>query len=208
MEEKYKGLINSEPFVGVFCGRKNSGKTFLLLKLLKDPLGYRNFYSEIHIISPTFRLQNIWQSISPEGVTVHESCDNSTIQYIYNNSKPHVKSLIIFDDCGQDVLKIDQSILNKFISNSRHNNNSIIFLAQKMSQLSTIVRTNTDMFVIFGANSTREFEIAYNEVGVVEKSQFRSMFNECTEKRYGCFVVSMKLGQLRFYDSFEKEFKI
>ena len=68
-EVKFLGLANEKPHVTLFCGRKGSGKTSLLLKLLKDKAGYRNFYQEITIVSPTFRLQSQWETISGEGIT-------------------------------------------------------------------------------------------------------------------------------------------
>ena len=71
-EVKFLGLANEKPHVTLLVGRMGSGGTSLLLKLLKDNAGYRNVYQEIIIVSPTFRLQSQWETISGEGITVYE----------------------------------------------------------------------------------------------------------------------------------------
>ena len=201
-------MINNTPHVTLFCGRKGSGKTNLLLKLLKDKYGFKNVYQEIIIISPTLKLQNAWQTISGEGIKVFENFTEDVLNSIYENSKPHINSLLILDDNGEDLKRVNQSVFNKLISNSRHLNCSIIALVQKLSQAPTILRTNTDVFAVFSACSTRETEILWAEIGVLEKKSFYQIFTDATKDQYSCFVCSMHKGKLHFYKDFKDEYKI
>jgi hypothetical protein len=205
---KYLGLIHSAPHVSIFCGRKGSGKTFLLLQLLKDIDGYKNKYQNVIIVSPTFRLQRTWDSISPEGITVYESFSEEILNKIYNEQQPHINSLIILDDNGEDLRRINQKVFNKLISNSRHLNCSIIVLVQKLSQAPTILRSNGDLFACFAATSTRETDILHSEIGILEKKEFHRMFVDATKDQYSCFVVSMQKGKLCFYKNFAKKYVI
>ena len=207
-EVKFLGLANEKPHVTLLVGRKGSGKTSLLLKLLKDKAGYRNVYQEIIIVSPTFRLQSQWETISGEGITVYEQFSEEILNKVYNEQQPHINSLLILDDNGDDLKRINQKVFNKLISNSRHLNCSIIALCQKMSQAPTILRSNTDVFAVFSACSIRESEILWSEVGLLDKKRFHEIFTDATKDQYSAFVCSMESGKLHFYKNFQTEYKI
>ena len=206
-EVKFLGLANEKPHVTLLVGRKGSGKTSLLLNLLKDKEGYRNVYQEIIIISPTFRLQSQWETISGEGITVYEQFSEDILNKTYNGQQPHINSLLILDDCGEDIKRVNQTVFNKLISNSRHLNCSIIALCQKMSQAPTILRSNTDVFAVFSACSIRETEILWAEIGILDKKRFHEIFTDATKDQYSCFVCSMEKGKLHFYKNFQTEYK-
>jgi hypothetical protein len=204
----WKGLIVEKPHITLFVGRKGSGKTQLLIKLLKDKDGFRGQYEEIVIVSPTFKLQPVWKQLSPEGITVYESFSDSVLEKIYKDQQPGVSTLLILDDNGDDLRKVSPSVFNKLISNSRHLNCSIICLLQKLSQSPTILRSNTDVFIVFSACSIRERDALHSEIGTVDKKTFEKMFNECTSEQYSCFVASIINGQIRFYKNFQHEIRI
>jgi hypothetical protein len=206
-KEKYKGLINDRPHVTLFCGRKGSGKTQLCLKILKDKDGWRNVYQEIIIVSPTFKLQPCWQTISGEGITIYENFSEEVLEKIYNEQQPHVNSLLILDDNGEDLRRVNQKVFNKLVSNSRHLNISIVSLLQKISQSPTVLRSNCDTFAVFSACSQREQEILWSEIGILDKKTFQRMFTDSTSEQYSCFVASMIKGKLHFYKNFETEYK-
>ena len=124
----YRGLIVEKPMITLFVGRKGSGKTQLLIKLLKDRDGFRGQYEGIVIVSPTFKLQKVWQQLSPEGIKVYESFSDAVLEKIYKDQQPGANTLLILDDNGDDLRKVSPSIFNKLISNSRHLNLSIIAL--------------------------------------------------------------------------------
>ena len=207
-EVKFKGLISDKPHISLLAGRKGSGKTQLLLKLLKDREGFRGVYEEIIIVSPTFRLQEAWQSLSPEGITVYEGFSEEILNKIYESQKPYTKSLLILDDNGEDLRRVNQSVFNKLISNSRHLNCSMIVLLQKISQAPTILRTNADVFAVFSACSVRETDMLWAEIGILQKKVFYQIFTDATTDQFSCFVCSMQNGKLRFYKNFKKEYSV
>jgi hypothetical protein len=204
----WKGLIVEKPHITLFVGRKGSGKTQLLIKLLKDKDGYRGVYEQVIIVSPTFKLQPVWKQLSPEGISIFESFSDAVLEKIYKEQQSNVNTLLILDDNGDDLRKVSPSIFNKLISNSRHLNCSIIALLQKLSQAPTILRSNADVFIVFSACSVRERDALHSEIGAVDKKTFEKMFNECTSEQYSCFVASIINGQIRFHKNFKEEIKI
>jgi hypothetical protein len=190
-------------------GRKNSGKTTLLLKLLLTKGGYCCVYKKIIIISATFTQQyeKTWSKLHKKGLTVYTSLSDALLDKIYNDiciSKEH--TLVISDDMDECWRKgVDSHRVNKLISNSRHLPVSLVFLSQSIVQLATIIRRNADMFCMFGACSFCEIELIWKEVSLAQKKQFWKMFTKSTEKPYGFLVCSIQHGKLKFYNSFESE---
>ena len=191
----------------VLCGRKGSGKTRLCIDILTSPNGLCSVYDKVFCISPTFDRQPIWRErISGEGWTIYKALDNETLEKVFNQllSKPQSeKVLLLLDDNGEDLRRVDQKIVNKLVSNSRHLNCSIVLLLQKMTQCPTCVRCQTDTFVCFSATSQREIDALWAEVGKGSKQEFHQMFHSATEGRYAHMVCSIsQQGKITYNSCF------
>jgi hypothetical protein len=91
------------------------------------------------------------------------------------------------------------------ISNSRHLPCSLVFLSQSIVQLPTIIRRNTDSYVLFGACSYTEIDLIYKEVSIVKRSTFWKMFQKATAKEWGFLVCSIQEGKIRFFESYNRQ---
>ena len=103
----------------------------MIVSMLKDPRGLKWIYDRIIIFSGTFRTQyqNLWSKLSSKGITVYEELDEAVLMKVYEEqlgSGEHV--LILSDDMDQQWAKLDQQVVNKIITNSRHCNLSLCFL--------------------------------------------------------------------------------
>ena len=73
-------------YITLFVGRKGTGKTHLLITILKDKDGFRGQYEEIFIVSSTFKLQSVWKQLSPEGIAVYETFSDSVLEKFTKSS--------------------------------------------------------------------------------------------------------------------------
>ena len=108
--------------------------------------------------------QNLWSKLSSKGITVYEELDEAVLMKVYEEqlgSGEHV--LILSDDMDQQWAKLDQQVVNRVVTNSRHCNLSLCFLVQKMSIVPTIIRSNADCVIAYATSCHREFEAIYNE---------------------------------------------
>lgn len=195
----------------MFCGKKGSGKSRLFLECLLNENGYRNKYHEIVIVSPTFRAQfeGLWSKLSPLGIKVHDEITEGLLTELISQQEHNdTNILVVFDDNGEIFKHIPQSSLNLFISNSRHLRLSCVFLAQKLSQLSTIIRANADVFVCFSACSFIELSALWKEVSVVERKRFLEIFKETTKEPYCFLVISMIAGKICFYKNAREQLDV
>ena len=164
-------------------------------------------FDRIVIVSPTFRSQyeTLWYQITSEGIEVHEELTVSVLQNLFDTIKQSngsVSTLLLLDDCGEELRKIDQRLVNLLVSNSRHYKLSCLSLHQKLTQAPTILRSNADQIIMFGACSFLEREALYREVSVVPRKEFMTIFNNATEKPHSFLVCIMaRDGKLRFYES-------
>lgn len=204
------GIITDRPQVTIVCGKKGSGKSCLCVKLLKTHFKY--VYKKIIIISPTFRAQyaKLWCQISHEGVIVYEALTQQVITKIFDEMMENdEETLLLLDDCGEELKHCEPRLVNMLVSNSRHRNLSMIVLCQKITQMPTILRCNADSYIMYSSSSYLERECLYKEVSTVEKKEFIKIFNKATEKEYSFLVCVMsRTGQLQFYHSdFETRIK-
>ena len=151
VEERYPGIhFAMKPSVMLVVGRKGMGKSQMIVSMLKDPRGLKWIYDRIIIFSGTLKTQyeSLWSKLSSQGITVYEELDETVLMKVYEEqlcSAEHV--LILSDDMDQQWAKMDQQLINKIITNSRHCNLSLCFLVQKMSMVPTIIRSNADCVV-------------------------------------------------------------
>jgi energy-coupling factor transporter ATP-binding protein EcfA2 len=194
--------LNAEnTHITLVVGRKGSGKSFLVCKLLKTV--YLGVYEKIIFVSPTFEAQlSLWGTLDPAGISVFSSLTNEFLtNLLAQQMKTRTKTLLILDDNGEDFKKVAPSIVNKLVSNSRHINLSIIGLFQKLTQAPTILRGNADCIIAFAASSYLERDCLWREISVVDKKEFQRIFNTATENNDHGFLCSSigRDGSLKFY---------
>lgn len=186
----------------MIIGKKGSGKSKLFCDLLLDPQGYNKKYDRIIFISPTFRTQyeGLWKALDPKGITVYEEVSETLLTQIIEQQFGTDKNcLVVFDDCGENLKHLPQEALNLFISNSRHLHLSVVFLNQRFIQIPTIVRANTDCFIVFSACSQTELDALYREVSIVDKKKFMQLFRSVTDKPYAYLCISVIAGKISFF---------
>lgn len=192
----------------IFIGRKGSGKSHLLCRLLKDKRAWRGIYDEIIFVSPTFRSQfeKLWSQLAPDGITVHEQLTEEFLtQLLQSQSNSTQDTLLILDDCGDDIKRISPSTINKLVSNSRHYKLSMISLHQKLTQAPTILRANADCVISFSASAFLEREALWREMAITDRKTFLAMFNTATEQKHSFLVCTLVDGRLRFFQGLEHE---
>lgn len=200
------GIINDRSHRTLIAGRAGSGKTQLVLRLLKTV--WKGCYSKIYIVSPTFvaQFEHVWSQLDSEGIEGHLQIDDSLIGLLHTKCIEHTKAkqdtLILIDDCGEDLRRINPQAFNLFVSNSRHCRASIVHLVQKITQSPTCFRSNCDTIIAFGATSFIDREALWRELSTVDRKTFFQMFSKATNDRYAYMSCTIsRQGKLEFYNA-------
>jgi hypothetical protein len=170
---------NKNAFIMYIVGRRNKGKSTLLIKMLLSNKLLKNKFHEVYLINPTYEedekyhvvnFTQVFTDYNPEIVMdIKQKC----IEDLKNN--PNKQTLIIFDDCiaNKEFKKDNENdILNEIAFNSRHFNISTIILSQYYKGMSLMSRTQIDYLIFFNNKNKREKDALYDEWGEGTKNDF------------------------------------
>jgi len=220
---KHSNLFNL-PFRLIINGAsQRSGKSTVILNLLLKDEGYnKDFKGEnIYVISNNkldnkLKILKEQKDIPDENImeydeemleSLYELLEEEFIEAVSDNKKPP-NVLIIFEDVAYSGnLKNKQSgIISKLICNGRHVNISQIYVSQKLSLCSTILRTNANAAILF-STTKKELDCISEDFNYLKtKKAFFNMFYEATKKRNQFLAIDLNndVNDMYFNSNFEK----
>lgn len=199
--KKVNEAIVELPCVMLIVGRRKSGKTRLLVKMLLDDKFLKNKFDKIIIVSPTFLLDGNWRSISSDGIDIYTKYDDDIVEELITSQKQsgaEESVLLILDDCvNEDIKKENLEIL---ACNGRHLNVTLIVLTQKITSISTTIRANFDQILHFYTASKRERQNLSQEVEIPD-----DVFLLATKERYTFINCINRGGVVQLYKNFSEK---
>jgi len=205
-------LAHRNGIVWLIVGAKGKGKTSLLLNALKtknEDGGYRGFFDNIYICSPTMKgdskAKKLYNEVNDDGNfydTVNNNILNEIIEKIdaHNEEHPNDHNLLVLDDCINFLPKSNQknAVFNSLITNCRHKKLCIFVTLQKLKGANTIVRANTDMVSMFNSTPAERADFC-KEFGVPE-----ALFDFCTDSPYSFLHYTNTSGKPLIFKKFNQ----
>jgi len=210
-----------ESFVMAIIGRRGSGKGHLCLDLLKH--FYKGRFDFIVWISPTFQMQTMCLNIEDStGVCVFSEWRPEILHSLFyymglrnsgeREGREKEQCLLILDDVGLQGKKgrlSDQ--LDQIAFTSRHYGVSLIEMTQRITSLSTSVRSQLDALIMFREENPLERMNLWKNFGFgneedeseTEKEMKRKFFrtiNSKTREKYGVVGIRNLGGHFHFFD--------
>lgn len=211
--------LPKQDIVWIVNGGKGSGKSTMILQVLKSKHGFKKFYDNIYLISPTAsrdpKFDKLCEELDREN-KCYSTCDDDTVDEVINRlkefnenfdyeeeaRKPH--SLVIFDDCLAFLPKSTQrSRFNELITTSRHLKTSVWILTQKYNKVNPLIRANMDMLSFFRTNNKLEFKTLEDDVNVDEK-ELKRIYDFATDEPNSFLHISFFASKPTFYRKFDK----
>ena len=164
----------------LICAPAGSGKTNLLIHMLKKPL---LFYDKIYLYSKNLQ-QNKFRHLLKEfepfskkfGYNIIEESNGDIIPLDKMDDNNGFQKLIIFDDYLNAGAKNDREIKNYF-TNSRNKNCSCIYLCQSFYETNKTVRLNCSHYCIFELETENEERMLCKDLKV-KKDHYLSATKE------------------------------
>lgn len=184
-------------FVLYISAPRGSGKTFLLVNLLISEQFYANRFDKVYIVSPSYYHDRNFES-------VRDSLPESQISTVYSDDwitkqikkkKDDERILFIVDDCITEAKFKNPkatSILNTIAVNGRHMNVSLIITSQKITGISTYIRSQADGIITFALRTEAEIKALYddNSIGGLSYSEFKALYSHATNEKYGFLYIN------------------
>jgi GTPase SAR1 family protein len=206
--------------VWLFIGAKGSGKTTLMVNLLKSKDAFKGWFDNVFIVSPTAgkdtKLDSIIEELE-EGDKYYKECSDENIEEImsklrsfnesfdYEDEKRQPANLIILDDCAHSLAKSNQkSPLNELITTCRHLKTSVWIMSQQFHKINPLIRANVDLLSLFKTNNKKEYK-AIEEDFNVDPDVFKRVYDFATDSAPNSFLhIKFLGGQPVFYRKFDQ----
>lgn len=193
--------------IHIIVGSKGSGKTSLLLSMLKSKDIYRKHFNNIYLISPTAgtghdpKMLKLVDELDKDGHFFTECNDESYNEILdmikkSNNElldkKKEYRNLLILDDCLASMPRNGEknNKLNEMIIACRHLHTNVILLVQKYNTIPTLIRNNTDYISFFPSHSRQEIQTLINDWSIDEKL-FKQLLDFATSEKYSFLHINL-----------------
>ena len=208
-------LNKENNYVWLISGAKGTGKSSLLLNMLKSHL--KKTYNNIYLISPTAKrdkkFKKLVDELDEDGKYYDALTENNLHEIMekintYNDRKDKPKNLLILDDVIAEMKSSNsKSLLNKIITTCRHMKTSVAILTQKMNKIPTIIRSNADMLSIFRSGNNKEIKSIREELPV-DENLFNTIYDYATtssEEQPNPFLhIVLSGAEVKWYRCFDR----
>jgi hypothetical protein len=178
--------------VGI-TGRRKSGKTFLLNKMMHTI--WCKQFNKIYILSLTAKSKKQQKNYfgSWKGnIKYLEDWDESFFQSVRKEleEKDEEKHLIVIDDMSDDMRqKLYASNVDKFAFIGRHYRCSVVWLAQKITLFTPGFRQEADAFILFREENMPELRLLHREWGFGDMDNFICTLLENTLQKHSWIML-------------------
>lgn len=207
-------------YVHIFSGRPGSGKSTLVLNLLKRKSSpYHRIFDKVFLCSPTAgrveKFMPLIEELSEEG-QFYDTLNDEIIQQIVDKikssneeyKKEHPKmiprNLLIIDDCIHLLPSSTQhSSINQIFVGLRHMKLSVWICTQQFTKLNRLIRTNANLISFFPTDSRKEFQTLEEELSIDPKL-LKSVYDFATDSNNGFLHISLCGRKPAFFKKFDK----
>lgn len=209
----------STGLIWIIAGRKGSGKSSLLLNSLKTSQkdgGYKKFFDNIFMISPTGRADKKFSKLINElddDGKYFEKLNDETIRKIIDRTKEYneanedndPRSLLILDDCMSDLPRsTEKGAFNDLIILARHYKLSVFILAQRYIALNRVCRANADLISFFRTDNKKELKTLTDDVNI-DGDLLETLYNFSTKDSPNDFLhMNLLSTPITFFKKFDK----
>jgi hypothetical protein len=204
----------------IFSGKKGSGKSTLILNLLKRKTSpYYRHFDNIFMVSPTAKrdpkFEKLIEELQRDG-KFYDTLDETTINDIIEKIKTfndkfleeHPKkkpfNLILLDDCIHMMpTSTQQSTIQQLFTNQRHLKVSLFVATQKLNKLPTLCRANADLISFFPNDNRKEFECLENEWSIDPKL-LKSVYEFAIDQPNSFLHISFFGRKPTFFKKFDR----
>lgn len=201
-------------------GRKGSGKSSLMITALQtkqDKGGYRKFFDNIFMVSPTAQHDKKFAKLAGElhdDGNYYDKLTNDVMLEIreklqtFNDQHEDetVNNLLILDDCMSSLppSTAKGATLNDMFILSRHMKLSIWITSQKFTGISRTIRTQCDLISFFRTDNKTELKTLMDDVNV-DDDHLKALYDFATDGSKNNFLhINMLSNPVCYFKNFDR----
>jgi hypothetical protein len=207
---------------------KTTALTDMILRHYTDGRG-KSCFERVFVFSPSVDIDSSWGPVKEfvrvnMGVPDSERCffhtfDHDALDKIVENqhkmtiamkekkgNKHLFNILVVIDDFSDDPSVLHnqgKNVLNTLFTRGRHQNISCWISAQKLTTISTVIRTQTQFYCIGRLRSQKELQSILEEISATYpvKTLLR-LYEYATEQPHGFLYINLSTNPPEFYSQF------
>ena len=221
-QEEEDGIFHSKyPFIYLICGKRGSGKSSLLIRLLSTPHeegGLAKCFKNIILFSTTAandpKYDELVSELQCEGKFFTELTHETLEQAIdlckqeppkKTKKKKKAISCIIFDDMISQIPSNRSKknelakLFSKLVVGNRHYKIALIITTQRLLELNPLIRSQADIVSFYRSDNNKEdkcFEETYSVTS--------ELLNFCTKEHHSFITKSFLKGTAKIYKKFDE----
>jgi hypothetical protein len=207
---------------------KTTALTDMILRHYTDGRG-KSCFERIFIFSPSVDIDSSWGPVKEfvrvnMGVPDSEKCffhefDHDALNKIVENqhkmtiamkekkgNKKLFNILVVIDDWSDDPSVLHnqgKNVLNTLFTRGRHQNISCWISAQKLTTISTVIRTQTQFYCIGRLRSNKELQAILEEISATYPVKtLQRLYDHATEQPHGFLYINLSTNPPEFYSQF------
>jgi hypothetical protein len=207
---------------------KTTALTDMILRHYTDGRG-KSCFERIFVFSPSVDIDSSWGPVKEfvrvnMGVSDSEKCffhefDHDALNKIVENqhkmtiamkekkgNKHLFNILICIDDFSDDPSVLHnqgKNVLNTLFTRGRHQNISCWISAQKLTTISTVIRTQTQFYCIGRLRSQKELQAILEEISATYPVKtLQRLYDYATEQPHGFLYINLSTNPPEFYSAF------
>lgn len=164
----------------LFLGKSNSGKTYLMKKILHK---HRKKFDRVIVFCPI--MNNDYDFLDPKYVIRDKQTLDTIInvQYQLKMQNKHKPLLIILDDwIGSVDLRHDETF-SKLSTNGRHCNITTFYISQFLNRIPPVIRDNINYYIILSV-SHQSLDTLYEYQEMYKKNELTDLYREIKKQPY------------------------
>jgi len=196
---------------------------------------YRGCFERIFVFSPSVDIDSAWMPVKEYvritlGVRDEEQCffhefDHAAINKIVEDqhkltikmkekkgNKKLFNILIVIDDFSDDPSVLHsqgKNVLNTLFTRGRHQNISCWVSAQKLTTISTVIRTQTQFYCIGRMRSQKELQSLLEEISATYPVKtLQRLYDLATQQEHGFLYINLSTNPPEFYSQFTHRLSI
>ena len=233
-EPKWKWKQPRHPFPecpganGAFLGPSGSGKSYALTSLLLTE--YKKVFNEIHVFSPSFGLDNIWDEVEKHAKgletaefksTFHDSWDEAALAEILKKQRDRVTRLkqqksqedlpqicVILDDLADTgAMHQAHNTITSLFLRGRHQGVSTWLSVQKLTTIHPTARANFAFILCWALRNKKELwdGLIYELSNVADPKTLLQMYEMATSQKHSFWYVNLRRLPAEFYINFDEQ---
>lgn len=212
------GVANRNGFISLYCGAPGSGKSSLMLSMLKDKAFYKKKFHNIYYFCPPASRQSVVNHPLKHLKTTFDELLPETLDCIYKQLAALKEyneeegndieySVIIIDDFG-DMLREPEIVaaLNRILIKSRHICCAVILCAQSYLHVDPKLRKLLTNIQLFRPNTEKEWKNLYEEhMSNLSKEELIALHTHAFNEPYSHLDIATREPEKdRYYRNFNK----